>query len=457
MTNWVISIINKIGIDKSIAYASSARIIQGFTGVVSIFFISTFLTGVEQGFYFTFGSILALQVFFELGLTSIMTQYVAHEAAHLELGGEYEYFGEYKYRSRLASLLHFCFKWYSILSIIVFLVLLVIGYVYFSKYGDSHADNISWKFPWLLICIGTALKLFQSPFTSIITGLGYVKEMSRVNFYQQLIIPLCTWLGLSMGLKLSVMGLGYLVSVLIWFYFVSKDHLVLILLKLWRIQIIDCVSYLKEIFPFQLKIALSWVSGYFTYQLFNPVLFATEGPEIAGQMGMTLQVLNAVIAFSFSWQNTKIPRYSGFIASKQYSELDSLFRTTTIQMLGVCAVLVVGFIASIVFLQTLNISIMGVNISERFLPFEHLLMFSISVIFQQLVASWAVYTRCHKKEPYLIYSIVSGGLCLISTLVLGNYFGLDGITIGYTVITCLLSPWAYIIYKFKKIEWHEKS
>lgn len=65
--------------DKSIAYSSGALIVQGFTGVASVF--TSFLTGVEQGFYYTFGSILALQVFFELGLTGIMTQYVAHEAS----------------------------------------------------------------------------------------------------------------------------------------------------------------------------------------------------------------------------------------------------------------------------------------------------------------------------------------------------------------------------------------
>ena len=66
-----VNIAHKIGMDKSIAYSSGARIVQGVTGVGSIFFISTFLTGVEQGFYFTFGSILALQVFFELGLLTL--------------------------------------------------------------------------------------------------------------------------------------------------------------------------------------------------------------------------------------------------------------------------------------------------------------------------------------------------------------------------------------------------
>ena len=96
--------------DKSIAYSSGARIVQGFTGVASVFFITTFLTGVEQGFYYTFGSILALQVFFELGLTGIMTQYVAHEASHLQLNDDCQYEGEERYKSRLASLIHFCLK-----------------------------------------------------------------------------------------------------------------------------------------------------------------------------------------------------------------------------------------------------------------------------------------------------------------------------------------------------------
>ena len=59
-------IAQRIGIDKAIAYTSGARIVQGVSGVGTMFFLSTFLTGVEQGFYFTFGSILALQVFFEL-------------------------------------------------------------------------------------------------------------------------------------------------------------------------------------------------------------------------------------------------------------------------------------------------------------------------------------------------------------------------------------------------------
>ena len=179
------SFIQKIGMDKSIAYSSGARVIQGFTGVASVFFITSFLTGVEQGFYYTFGSILALQVFFELGLTGIMTQYVAHEASHLTLNDNREYEGEEKYKSRLSSLLRFCVKWYSVISVLVFIFLMIVGYVYFNKYGASHG-NVDWQMPWILICVGTAIKLFQSPFNSILMGLGFVKDMSRLVFISRL-------------------------------------------------------------------------------------------------------------------------------------------------------------------------------------------------------------------------------------------------------------------------------
>lgn len=115
------SLAHRIGMDGAIAYSSGSRIVGGITGVLSVFFITSFLTGVEQGFYYTFGSILALQVFFELGLTGIMTQFVAHEVSHLSLNDKMEYEGEDVYKSRLSSLIRFCVRWYIVLAIIIFL------------------------------------------------------------------------------------------------------------------------------------------------------------------------------------------------------------------------------------------------------------------------------------------------------------------------------------------------
>ena len=456
MAQLIKTIAQKMGVDKAIAYSSGARIVQGFTGVGSMFFISTFLTGVEQGFFFTFGSILALQVFFELGLTGIMTQYVAHEASHLTLDENNEYQGEERYKSRLASLVHFCVKWYAVIAVLVFIFLNFVGYIYFNKFGDNQGEYVDWQTPWMLISVATAVQLFVSPLTSILAGLGFVKQTSKISFYQQLITPLCIWSGLACGFKLYVTGIGYLINVSIWFVLTQKQGLQRILRNLWNYTITERVAYMKEIFPYQWRIALSWVSGYFTFQLFNPVLFATEGAIVAGQMGMTLQALNAIQSFSLSWLNTKVPLYSKLIALKDYVQLDSLFNKTLKQMVSICAFLLIVFFLFVFILRATNFELNGSLLGSRFLDYLPMLLMMIPVFLQQFVASWATYLRCHKKEPFLINSIVGGVLCMSSAFFLGNAFGLYGITIGYCTITILMFPWGYWLYYSNKKKWHGK-
>lgn len=50
-------------------------------GGVTVFMIPLFLDPLRQGCYFAFGNILGLQVFFELGMSQVVVQFVAHEPA----------------------------------------------------------------------------------------------------------------------------------------------------------------------------------------------------------------------------------------------------------------------------------------------------------------------------------------------------------------------------------------
>ena len=116
-----------IGMDGAIAYSSAARIIQAVANLLTIFFIATLLSSDEQGYYYTFASVVGIQVFFELGFTGIMTQYVAHEVVHLKLNENYCYEGDDCHLSRLSYLMHFCIKWYTVITILFFIVVNIIG------------------------------------------------------------------------------------------------------------------------------------------------------------------------------------------------------------------------------------------------------------------------------------------------------------------------------------------
>lgn len=441
-----------LGVDKSIAYSSTARIVQAVSSIITIFFLSVFLSKEEQGYYFTFSSLVGIQVFFELGMSGIITQFVAYEASHLIVNNRYEIEGDIYYKSRLASLLHFCFKWYLIIALLLFVILILIGYVFFYRFEQTSV--VEWQLPWLIICFSTVIKFFQSPFNSYIMGLGMVKEMSKISFIQQLILPLTLWIGLWGGFKLYMVGLSTFISVIIWNFYIHNSQISKILISIWKIPIDNRVDYIKEIFPFQWRIACSSLSGYFIFQFMNPMLFAFQGAVIAGQMGLTLSALSGVQALSMSWLNTKVPLYSSLIALKQYSKLDELFNLTLRQMVFVCIALMICLFIFIELLGYFKFQIDGNIVYERFLSGGVLLIMIGAYVIDQFTFSWGSYLRCHKKEPFLTMSVVTGFLCFLSIYFISKYSTVFYVSMGYFLVKLINIPWGYSIFKNKRKLWH---
>lgn len=439
--------LNKIGIDGAIFYASLARGFQGISGFVSLFFVVKYLTNVEQGFYYTFASVLAIQVFFELGLSGIITQYAAHEMVGLNwTNGRLQ--GEEKNLSRLSSLLRFCVKWYAIAAVFLFIILQIIGYQFFQKFG-KHPDII-WKMPWTILVFSTSISLFINPILSFIQGLGLVKSIEKIRFILQLANSMILWTLLVFGAKLYASAICSVITLIVLtITIIVKFRSTLI--PIWKQFGSFNIDFKKEIFPYQWKIALSWISGYFIFQLFNPVLFATEGATVAGQMGITLAVLNGILTLSISWVTTKVPMFSGLIAGENFTTLDNAFKKITLQST------IINFLGVAFFLfMVIGFRFSGLSYGNRFLPFVPLFCMSVAIIINHIVGSLAIYLRCHKKEPFLIFSIVTGILCSLSTLILGKKFGVTGMTSGYLAIVICTSFWAFQIFQNKRVEWHGK-
>ena len=440
---------NKIGIDGAIAFTILSRVIQAVGGVVTLIFIAKCLTKVEQGYYFTFGSILGIQVFFELGLSGIITLFVAHENANLVWNDRTSFKGSPESSSRLASLLRFTIKWFGVIAILLFFGLLISGYFFFGKYGKSNT-LVEWQIPWMILSVTTSLTLMASPIMAFFEGLGRVKEVAQIRMLQQIVQLSFVLILYSLGFKLFSAPVASFLSFLIvpiWIFFgIKKKLLVFVWNKIGKYH----VNYRMEIFPFQWKIALSWISSYFMFQFFNPVLFATEGAIVAGQMGMTLAILNAILYVPLSWINTKVPMFSSLIAKKEYINLDIIFNKTLRQTSIVLLACLLIFISFIYVIKVLNVSI-----GNRFLPLFPIILLSIATFVNQFVSAFGTYLRCHKQEPFLAYSIVMAILTTLSTLILGKFFGVFGIALGYCVLTVTLGLfWVRFIFIKKKKLWH---
>jgi O-antigen/teichoic acid export membrane protein len=443
-------ILGAVGIDGAIAFTILTRLIQAGGGVISIFVIAKFLTPDEQGYYYTFASILAIQVFFELGLSGIITQYTAYEFAHLSWSNN-DLSGADYYKSRLSSLLRFCVKWFAILAILLCFILVGSGYFFFKTYNRNN--TINWQNPWILLCVSTALNLFIDPVLAFFDGLGEVKDMSKVRLIQKTIYVFLLFLFFFLGFKLYSSAIASLVSISINYIQIIFSKRISFLKAIWVAKGEATISYFHEIFPFQWKIALSWISGYFIFQLFNPILFASEGPVVAGQMGLTLQALNGITTICASWIGTKVPLFSGYISQKNYTELDKLFDKTLMSMIKVCVLLL-----GIFNIGVLLLNYWGMSYAHRFLPLVPTIILSLTCFVMQITYAWATYLRCHKEEPFLIQSVVMAVLCCISIVIASKAFGLIGIVTGYGFLVVFVSfIWSFYLFKTKKSEWHKIS
>ena len=233
------------GVDKAIGYSVLARVVQALGGVISLFFIALTLNINEQGFYYTFGSIIAIQIFFELGINSIIVQFVAHETAHLKWESMTKLTGDIQHLSRLSSILKLCLKYFTLLALFLFLVLQIFGYIFFSMY-DSQELAVSWEYPWFLLVLSTSLLFIINPVLAFIEGLGKVKEVAVLRFFQQIIYLPSLILVLILGGKLWALGIASMFTFIFLFSALYFSNYRLILVNIYKSINQWRINYMKN-------------------------------------------------------------------------------------------------------------------------------------------------------------------------------------------------------------------
>src|SRR6266568_550489 len=107
-----------VGLDSAIINIITARLWSLLAGPISIFLIAHRLSPQEQGFYYTYNSVLGTVVFLELGLTYVLLQFASHEMIGLRWEDQ-RLVGDETNHARLADLLRKAFRWYAIISVLV--------------------------------------------------------------------------------------------------------------------------------------------------------------------------------------------------------------------------------------------------------------------------------------------------------------------------------------------------
>src|SRR5208282_4523982 len=166
-----------LGIDRAIGFTVLARSWTVVAGLVNILLIARFLSPAEQGYYYTFASLVSLQTVFELGFSFVVLQLAAHESAQLQIDPEGTITGNEASHSRLASILKKSVRWYSVAAVLMALGLLTVGSTFFAMHQHTSGGT-SWKLPWICVVLAATMTFQMDPVFSFIEGCGFVSYVA---------------------------------------------------------------------------------------------------------------------------------------------------------------------------------------------------------------------------------------------------------------------------------------
>jgi hypothetical protein len=426
-------LLHALGIDRATAYSLVGQGWALLAQPITLALIALYLTQTELGYVYTFGAIVAVQMYCELGLGVVTLQFASHEAAHLHWAADGTLTGDPAAKARLASLLRQSAYWYMAIAAILSAVLLPGGWVFFTLHG---APGVHWQLPWVWTVLVTTAGLLTIPPLMLLCGCGKMADAARIAGLQRVATNGVQWTALAAGGALlswpagQTAGFGFLAGWLATCYGPAIRDLLR-----HPTTVLPGVDWRREVWPFQWRIAVGGPFSYLTSQIFAPVLFANPafGPQVAGQMGISLAVMNVLFNTTHAWVGVRVPTFGHLIARREWAALDRLFRrmfvlSTLLAMAGAA-----GGFAVLVGLQ-----LAGYRLGASMLPPLPLALLLANAVVQHMVLALAAYLRAHKQDPFFGLSVAFGLATAAAVFTVGRAYGATGMAASLLVLNATI-------------------
>ena len=421
---------DRLELSRTIVWSIATRCWQLVGGMVSFVLVADRLSAREQGYYVTFWSLVALQSMIDLGLSIVVTNFSSHEWAFLHLDSSGAIAGDPQSRSRLVSLGRMSGLWFLIGAILFVMIGGLAGGFLFASKGDS---DILWQWPWLATILASGVSLWCLPFFSLLEGCGQMEAVYRFRMFQAINTNFCVWAVLLAGGGLWAAAASATFRCLSDLLFIVMKYRVFFRPFL-SVPEGAVLSWRSDIWPVQWRLAAGGLLSYFSYFLFTPVLFYFHSEKLAGQMGMTRQLLVTLQSAAQSWVQTRVPEFSRLIAKREFFALDQMFY----RILSISTVfLVIGgvlFLVGVVGLQEL-----APKFADRLLPVTPTLILLLGMILFQLPFGQTLYLRAHRKEPVFLETLASNTAIAAGVWFAGRAWEANGAATGYLLAVLLVT------------------
>ena len=436
-----------LGIDLAVAFVLLGRGWGIVAGLVNVLLISKFLGSAEQGYFYTFSSIVALQIFFELGLSVVISQFASHEMANLTWSRAIGLSGTQEAKERIFSLIKFSVKWYGIIAPALFIVVAPLGIFFFSTGKPDFGPQIAWHSPWIALVLFSSINLFLSPIICVAEGIGLVADVAKMRLVQAVVGSCLLWSTLTLNLGLLSVAVMPATICLVSTLWIKNNFAVLVREALKTPTSEYKISWRREIFPMQWRIAISWLCGYLIFQLFTPIAFRFHSAEIAGQLGMSIAIATAMSTVAMSWVVTKMPTLGKLISSNKINEANQLHKRASLQSTAVIVVLALLLTLAVWLLPNI-----APGLASRILPIRDFASLGVAAVANHIIFCQASYVRAFKTEKYLSHAVIMASAVVAVCGTLGVKGTVSWMLTGYAGIMSILGVATsfYIFYSFRR-------
>lgn len=407
----------------------SQRFWQAASGVVSVFFLTHYLTSSQQGWYYTFLSLSAIFTLCDIGLSVALLQISAHYSVHLRF--LYKGLCEGGNRDNLLALLKKSTFVYLLIALSFCLIMIPVGMYFFeSKVDDGLLLGFDWKLPWIFLIISTCFNMLAMPFFSIVEGCGLLKQVYSVRLIQGIIGSGFTWIVLYFGGGLWATSVVPLIG-----FFVALAWILTMQPLLVRDSLaVNCqgLDWFEEVWPLQWRVGLTWISAFLLTQIYTPIIFHYQGSLLAGQLGLSLTIANMLGLLSQSWVAHRIPLMAQSVALKNWHSFDKIFKQ---DFFASSAIYILGSLV-LFYLYYLLSSTIFIN---RVLPFLPLAGLFFIVFLNHVIGALSAQLRSYKKEP-LVWTSLAGTILTVPIAIFSaRYYSVTGVVLAVLIIQLIFT------------------
>ena len=435
------SLAHSHGVDRVFVVNLATRIWMLTFGPVLLGVIVHKLAIAEQGFYYTFLSLIGLSVFLDMGFTRAVQVFTSHEFAALNLRRGKPMEGSALCRQRMIDFGKAILLAHLALALIAGVAIGLVGEFMFRREAN---DAIAWHGPWWSLSFAAAASFVTVPMSTMLEAAGHVPHMAWVKLIRQVVTNLVLVVALLSGEGLAAS------SISAWVGFVVMMVLIVVpYAPFWR-QVLggrlrEGVVLLRELAGYQMRIAVSWAAGYFIFSIMTPIAFVALGAEDAGRIGLTWQIMGIVSSIAFSVIQTKTPTLGTLVGQGKSAEALAVNRRATrgalfVSAIGYLSILIaVGVVREFPGLAWPELVTKG---AARMLPLLPIALLAFAEMGKLQMLGIFSFVRSLKVEPFTPMLVTLAVLVPTSCWALAINFGVEWLCVGYVVCQLIANPWA---------------